>query len=557
MYIEPKTNIRILQNVPLDNTYKHTIYFANAEAQTSYFSGLTKFNLTRQSYQRKERGTMRIQISAEKLYNCNYLMFQNSSFEPQKWFYAFITSVEYVSNEVSEVGFEIDVMQTWFFDVTLKDSFVEREHSKTDVMGENIVPEPINIGEYYMGTPSKSGYFNDFDCVIVSPYVYNVNEVISPWESNTKLKSIDHNPTVLCHQAFNSTNDYMEEAPFSFLGKALSQFTHDDDIVCIYLCPHSFINYPSTSPNTVLLDGIVSDKTFTVNSNKPTKLSHGYTPRNKKLLTFPFNKLVIDTSDGNLYDYMYEFFSSYQEGGTVYNSINFKIKGYRGINNSFKAVPLHYKGENENYTEGCLLTDFPNVGFVTDSFKAWVAQNKTRLALQVGTSLVGVGSGLGTVMSGASMLTPKTQVLSKKGAETMAQGYEQIGKNGVRGVIGTLAEGFDRSALRYHPRSGSSDGALEINWYKKDFNSIQYSVNPNDAKIIDEFFDVYGYATRRVKKPNRNVRPHWTYTKTIDCNIIGNAPADDVAKICSIYDSGITFWKNGNEVGNYSLNNQV
>ena len=27
--------------------------------------------------------------------------------------------------------------------------------------------------------------------------------------------------------------------------------------------------------------------------------------------------------------------------------------------------------------------------------------------------------------------------------------------------------------------------------------------------------------------------------------------------ICKIFDNGITFWKNGNEIGNYSLDNSV
>ena len=77
------------------------------------------------------------------------------------------------------------------------------------------------------------------------------------------------------------------------------------------------------------------------------------------------------------------------------------------------------------------------------------------------------------------------------------------------------------------------------------------------AKIIDEYFDRYGYATKRNKKPNRNVRPHWCYTKTIGCTITGSIPCDDATKICNIYKNGITFWMNGSEVGNYSLDNTV
>jgi hypothetical protein len=75
--------------------------------------------------------------------------------------------------------------------------------------------------------------------------------------------------------------------------------------------------------------------------------------------------------------------------------------------------------------------------------------------------------------------------------------------------------------------------------------------------MIDDFFTMYGYAVRRCKIPNRSSRPHWNYVKTIGCCITGSVPADDMRKICSIYDAGITFWKNGNEVGNYSLNNSL
>jgi len=59
------------------------------------------------------------------------------------------------------------------------------------------------------------------------------------------------------------------------------------------------------------------------------------------------------------------------------------------------------------------------------------------------------------------------------------------------------------------------------------------------------------------KTPNRSGRPHWNYVKNKTTNLVGNAPADDVNQIVSIYNKGITFWKNGNEVGNYSLDNSI
>ena len=77
MYIEPNTIIRVLKDCPLDNTYNHTIYFNSASAQTAYFQNLTKYTFTDQSYQRLQRGKMRVQRKAEDLYDCNYLMFQH------------------------------------------------------------------------------------------------------------------------------------------------------------------------------------------------------------------------------------------------------------------------------------------------------------------------------------------------------------------------------------------------------------------------------------------------------------------------------------------------
>lgn len=75
--------------------------------------------------------------------------------------------------------------------------------------------------------------------------------------------------------------------------------------------------------------------------------------------------------------------------------------------------------------------------------------------------------------------------------------------------------------------------------------------------MIDDYFTMFGYAIKRVKVPNRNSRPHWNYVKTIGCTLTGSIPSDDMKKICNIYNNGITFWKNGSEIGHYELDNTV
>lgn len=169
MYIEPSTNIKLLKNVPLDSTYRNTLYFPpnGVSQQTNTFMGYTKHNLTEQTYQRVNKGIARVRLKAEDVYDCNYMMFQNTNFG-NKWFYAFITSVEYVNNATCEIRFEIDVMQTWYFDYTLKECFVEREHSVTDIVGDNLASEPVDLGSIICTDVDNTELFNSYVAVIAS-----------------------------------------------------------------------------------------------------------------------------------------------------------------------------------------------------------------------------------------------------------------------------------------------------------------------------------------------------------------------------------------------------
>lgn len=564
-YIEPNTKIVILQNVPLDNGYKHTIYFETPQAQRDFFTSKRKYVLDNQSYQRKERGYMRVQLKAENLYNCNYLMFQNTSFG-DRWFYAFITSVEYVNNEVSEIGFEIDVMQTWFFDVTMLDSYVEREHSTTDEAGDNLIDEPFKCDDMFTSPMTKATdvngnkLFDEYSCILVSPYKrheYGSGIVQVAW-----LPPSPDPPSIPVDPALPPSVDNQIQGVFytvlhdeEAIARAIKELTDSvgnagkiNDVITLYPVPKYFV-YPRYN-NFDVLDGVIT--AFSVSyGEKPTRLGN-YLPRNKKLLTYPFNKFVLDNGTGMLNEYPYEYFNE--------NIVRFQIFGNILQNVSFKAIPFDYKGsgsETANRSYPTLLNDFPLTSFSADAFKAWLAQNKSSVALQtagaLGALYPGALSGLGMVQAGSQMLTPVRKQISKAGGEMMAEGYAKVNKASVAGALGLgaiLTNIITKSQAPMEVK-GTTDGCLEMRMGTKDFNGVQYYLNPSDARMIDDFFSTYGYATKRVKKPNRNVREHWTYTKTIDCNIEGNAPADDVNKICSIYDSGITFWNDGNSVGMY------
>ena len=146
MEIIPNTVIHLLRNVPLDNTYTGTMFFMSAGAQREHFLSYNKTTFTQQTYQRIRKGVARVDASLDTIFDCNYMMFQNTSYG-NKWFYAFITSMEYVNNTTTDVFFELDVMQTFLFDYTLEHCFVERETPRSDNIGEHVYPEDVAVGD--------------------------------------------------------------------------------------------------------------------------------------------------------------------------------------------------------------------------------------------------------------------------------------------------------------------------------------------------------------------------------------------------------------------------
>lgn len=84
----------------------------------------------------------------------------------------------------------------------------------------------------------------------------------------------------------------------------------------------------------------------------------------------------------------------------------------------------------------------------------------------------------------------------------------------------------------------------------------RYTIKSKFAKIIDDYFSMYGYQTNEVKIPNTHNRPNWNYVKLIGANILGNIPEMDLLEIKDLFNNGITLWHNTNTFLDYSQNNR-
>lgn len=122
----PEGTIYLITRAPVSPTYDHTIDFKTAEDQNAFWRSLSKMSLYEYSYIRRERRTIKVNKTFESLEGVNYLMYQNRA--DGKWFYCFVTGIEYVSDTVSAIYFDIDVMQTYLFDFEIKPSYVAQAH---------------------------------------------------------------------------------------------------------------------------------------------------------------------------------------------------------------------------------------------------------------------------------------------------------------------------------------------------------------------------------------------------------------------------------------------
>lgn len=273
---------------------------------------------------------------------------------------------------------------------------------------------------------------------------------------------------------------------------------------------------------------------------------NAYTPRNKKLLSYPFKFLTVDmVSDSH--DYRFE----YAKGGNDYD-MKFLCSCAISPNPEIVIAPLDYNGvfdsngdTNPNGCESVTLSGYPQCAFTIDSYRAWLAQSAlpdvSAISAAGITAGVGGAAGVGAALAGAGAATVAAPIA-----------LAAAGAIGLIGGIASLINKFTKGS-----KTRGSQGSSTLTALREYIPHLRFmSIRKDQAKILDDYFDRFGYYCGRIKVPNRNVRQNWTYTKTQSVEITGNIPTADLDKIKSIYNRGITFWRNGYNVGNYSLPNQ-
>lgn len=510
-----------LLNVPLDIENEHTIYFPDSATQLKYFEGKIVKSYNDYNYQRQDEPIL-IEDHFDTIKQCNYAMYKNPT--NNKWIFVFIKEMKFISDGLTEIHVETDVIQTYLFDYQVGSSFVEREHVDDDTVGLHTIPESLEKGEYVCTQQIKDLNLIDY-C-----YVLQVTE----WKSST-----GDSPENLVIPATNfggvpvAGGAYVFDS-YSELAALVQAYQtgQSEAVIGAYMIPKKLI---INSSGTAQYSGQSTPTIYEIAIDKPTKCDATYKPSNNKLLCYPYSCLVLSNNNGTSNVYQFEHFN-----GENPEKCKFKVLGVPVIGGSVKCLPLDYKGIAENEDEGIIGGKYPILSWSSDVYLNWLTQNSLNLTIGLASGVVGIAGGLGLMMTGAGAMA---------GVGAMA--------GGLMGITNVMKE-LNQASFMPDSAKGNVNGGDIITCNKTNtFYLKAMSIKREYAEMIDKYFDMYGYKVSTVKVPNKNHRAVYWYTKTIDANITGAISQNELQKIMNRYNKGITFWRHTASFRVYNVDNNI
>lgn len=563
-YISPNGTIELMKGVNLDNRYMHTLYFADVASQTNFFDALVTTRFTAQSYTRPYRGYVRLRVSADSIMDVTYMRFNNNR-TGSRWFYAFVNSVNYVNENTTDVEYEIDVMQTWFFQGgKINPCFVKREHVAVsdDKLKNHLEPEPVATDVYRFDdiTPSNAGSFGGYNVVInSSDEITNVDDMMKDG--------------IVCGTKFWSeqTTGHLGDIA-RHIRESLGSWDKQEqsaDITDFYMFPTKYIDSPV--------------ETYYVEM-KPTGATNTYSPQNMKMYSYPYSFLYATTKGGSNAQYRWEYFDSDMSVGS--NRAEFHVDSNSTGGGSVICYPLEYNGIAENVDTKIECDSFPKCSWSYDAYQAFVASGgKTKAEASWKIAKLGiVNNVIETVQGGIGVIhsyKSNLQGAAKAGGSALVGNISGVAKgirqsqdaqyNMLNGVLDTVQQGIHTYA-DYKEAKNKVDFTFNDAKYAPDivignqipniavgkgylgFYFFHCHVDPMEMVRIDNFFTVYGYSVNTVKVPNITGRPYWNFLQTEGAQVTGNMPASSKEAIGHILDGGIFFWnpQHGNaNIGNF------
>ncbi len=587
----PTSNIYLCANTNLNlrATDYDTIYFATESAKRTWFASKTVRTLNDQMYTRignsavgsSDRGgqytiigrnRIKVMLPFGQVNTCDYLYFINPSYE-NKYYYCFITDIQYVNDATTEIEYEEDVFMTWCNDMQLGYSFVRRESVSRDYYFEarnEVEDYGINsvYHTYYRGDIGASyTQANQFVCVCTNELLSGNGDVKTAITTSggvdMTFKDINDfsmncgKPDNLLYYIANLSS----QTACSRLSKMILN-ANAENIISVFPVPRicipgdAYLSLTSTSTmDTIAIvtsSGVpvnsrpqgtlaIEFQTFHYSATARTALFQDYdistmaysvfdntAMRNRKMYNSPYCNIRVVNNYGGYIDLNPQMILNAKnaELQPANIKIQFILKGSLFLSPKVQLT-VAYDGFVDNPNYKLDLVPQPSLPITSDVAQEWYRQNVLGETINMTMGLARLGGGLALSATGAGTMV---------GIGMAASGLAEVG---------SYASNIWKVEHLPMSTTGGSDAGIGARSFGLDKFTIEFqSVDKQVAIDIDNYFTKYGYRVEQLKDVpfGLNGRSRFYYVQTDNLTIKGNVPAYAKAGIKRLYDKGIRLW---------------
>lgn len=592
MFPDTLTSVDLLGGVPWQSDYKHVRYFSSKTEQDSYFNGRTKIKSfpSAKVVRTGNQFSMLLTLTPAQANKVSYLRFTNGNLD-NKTYYCFVKSIVYEADNRCRLFVEIDFYQTFLFDVSFKNSYVERQHGNVTLIEDN-----LSLGqELITYNISESFPYKDYIFIVV---VANEN-LNGSTGGGWNVTSYAGAPSALYHYVVpirigNNPNDssmIYTDTGTSFYNWfelfSTMQDTWANKIVSAYITKYCGLNFV-VSGNNITYPDTDKVKFFATNNNPGSamrgmfhienvkeydsmvfNLSKAGLPSgfNPKLSQYPYNKVVISTVNGQQLELKPQFIDG--------NSIKIRMRGSLGTSNKISFTIENYALNGvspEDQKLNCILIDdTPQLlPIIVEQYSAYVqghansllaskrsSANDWQTSLKVAertadtniatTGINGLGNIGSSLMSGnlLSALGAGTNAMTST-ANSMLQGATQlenagdIGKNNFENLVNNQqAMLTDLMSVPPNTKSMGGNSFFEFGNFAYPLRATWKTVNNDDGQRISNYFNTFGYKVNKYTSINFNSRSDYNYVKTLDCVVTGDLNQSILDVFKRIFNNGV------------------
>lgn len=465
----------------------------------------------------------------------------NDGGRPVTVYYAFIEDIKFININCIAIKATIDIFRTFLPAVGFKPCIMDRSHwfqGADEKAGDNLYSENISPCTYYKKAEIAIEELNR-KCVVL----YKL-----PIGTDVTLREFGN--------FFTQFVAYKYSQPFDVNRIAQDMQTASGRVQSFVVVPDFMVIEGSGFPQKI-------EKEF----DYPTTIGTSYTPRNKKLLTYPYIFHEVVAPNGRRREYHLELAVNPNDSS---RKIKYTLTGLSTAqDNKLWFYPNYYEG----YTIG--TSEYPNLevnetAFVFSEFpelpvssSAWEgAINNSSLVNVIGSAISGIVSG--GAFGGVTALSSLNSAV-QSGEDLMSANVSGSAGYALLNVAGSLASAITTlTGIATTPTkaTGGTAGLADFMTNNAPFTLTLNHITEDYAETIDNFFDLYGYRDPNLRVVDPKLRPHWCFWKSAGIcafskgNNVGGistngVPAYALVEINKRLMEGVTFWNINDDLGDY------